>query len=215
MGSRAGWIGTGVTASAGQMVVRLTTPDVDSATDAAGSQDYELSGNMSRSRGKLRSLRFRSCGTGCFVAPVKWRDGLNTATLRTSADQWQGGTTAVVVAWPPRPAPKLLSATVRAMRRVGSFTLQEQVTSNTEQGAGEPYQFNLAGREFLDTEPYGSGAAPTVVVLGKRNDETTLALAYPGEGTYVRLTIDAQDHRILRETLTAPKHMITRTFVYR
>lgn len=213
VGSLAGSIGTGVTASAGQLVVRLSTPDVDPAQNAVDTQSHELVGNVSRPRAKPMTLRFRACGPGCFVAPVDWTRGLATVTLRASAEGWTGGTTALTVAWPARAAPEILLRAVRTMRRVKTFTLHEQVTSDTSQGLGQPTRLGLSGRKFLASEPYGSGLAPTVVVLRQSGRETTIALAYPGEGTYVRLTIDA-DNQILRETLSAPNHLVTRTFVY-
>lgn len=215
VGSRTGWIGEGVTASNGQMVIRLTTPSTSNDSPALfTAPGSRLTGTVSPPHSKAHSVRFRVCGSGCFVAPVHWAEGSSTVTLRASATGWTGGTTSVTVAWPPKPGADLLRASVRAMRRAGPFTLHEQVTSNTRQGVGAPSQFRLTGRKFLDAEPYGSGVAPIVVVLSQDPHETTLALAYPGEGDYVRLTIDAKDHRILRETLTAPNHLITRTFVY-
>jgi len=132
------------------------------------------------------TLRFRACGPGCFVSPVDWTRGLATVTLRASAEGWTGGTTALTVAWPARAAPEMLLRAVRTMRRVKTFTLHEQVTSDTSQVLGQPTRLGLSGRKFLASEPYGSGLAPTVVVLGQSGRETTIALAYPGEGTYVR-----------------------------
>ena len=212
VGGRAGWVGVGVTASVGQVVVRLTTPQPTSAEKP--SDRYELAGNLSHSEqtGPVK-LRFRRCGTGCFVAPAEWPQGMTTVTLKANADAWPGGTTALNIAWPPTPAPAQLKSMVRAMRRVAAFTLHEQVTSDTNQGLGTLSQLALTGPAFLDSEPYGSGIAPTVTVLTKDRGETTLALAYPGEGVYALLTVDATG-RIQRETLAAPNHLVSRTFVY-
>lgn len=50
-------------------------------------------------------------------------------------------------------------------------------------------------------------------MLSEQATQTTLALGYPAEATYVLLTVDA-DQRDTRETLAAPDHLISRTFVY-
>jgi copper transport protein len=212
VGGRAGWVGIGATTSAGQIVVRLATPQLSSTERQ--SDRYELVGNLSRpEQAEPVKLRFRRCGTGCFVAPVEWPDGMSTVTVKASADAWPGGTTALTIAWPPTPAPAQLKSTVQTMRRVPAFTLHEQVTSDTNQGLGTVTRLALTGPRFLSTEPYGSGIAPTVTVLTKNREETRLALAYPGEGIYALLTVDATG-RIRRETLAAPNHLISRTFVY-
>jgi copper transport protein len=212
VGGRAGWVGIGVTASAGQVVVRLTTPQL-TATEKP-SDLYELVGNLSHpEQTEPVKLRFRRCGTGCFVAPLEWPHGVSTVTLKVSADAWAGGTTALNISWPPTPAPAQLKSIVQTMRRVPAFTLHEQVTSDTNQGLGTPSQLALSGPRFLSSEPYGSGIAPTVTVPTKNGEETTLALAYPAEGVYALLTVAATG-RIQRETLAAPNHLITRTFVY-
>jgi len=158
-------------------------------------------------------LEFRRCGPGCYVAPVEWAEGVSTMTLEAQATGWAGGTAAVQVAWPPRSAAGRLKAAVARMRRTPHFTLHEQVTSNTATGPGPLTRLRLSGGEFLDSEPYGSGVAPTVNRLWEERREVTLALAYPGEGTYVLLTL-GRDDLILRETLVSASHLVTRTFVY-
>ena len=101
------------------------------------------------------------------------------------------------------------------MSEITKLTLYERVTSNTNAGLGERVRLKVTGQELLDSDPYGSGVAPTVVVLDRdeKTRETVMALAYPGEGTYVQLTLDHHG-RIVRETLTAPNHLTTRTIVY-
>lgn len=71
----------------------------------------------------------------------------------------------------------------------------------------------LTGTEFLASEPYGSGIASSVTLVNKTAAETTLALAYPGEGTYVLLAV-GRDGRIIRERLAAANHLVSRSFVY-
>ncbi|GAB3662712.1 hypothetical protein GCM10027596_24780 [Nocardioides korecus] len=214
LGARAGWIGIGTTLSEGQLVVRLTTPDLNKSVLKGSGAHYELVGDLAGPRGgESHDLSFRACGSGCFVAPAQWTRGSSTLTLKASSDRWQGGSTAIPISWPGRPALGRLRHIVTTMRRVPAFTLHEQVTSNTNQGAGRLNRLPMSGEDFLSRESYGSGSAPTVVLLEERAGETTLALAYPGEGTYVRLTVD-RDGRILRETLSAANHLTSRTFVY-
>lgn len=214
VGGRAGFIGVGVTASQDQLLVRLALPDSSAVEKPAGDQELDLTANLtSPGRTTPRRVKFRRCGDGCFVAPYSWPRGLNTVTLRAEAAGWPGGTTAVNVAWPPKPAPGRLKAAVAAMRKVRGFTLHEQVTSDTTQGLGSLRRLRMSGREFLDSEPYGSGLAPTVTLVRASKDESTLALAYPGEGTYVLLTV-GRDGRIHREALASGTHLVTRTFVY-
>jgi copper transport protein len=214
LGSRAGSIGLGVTASQGQLLVRLYTPDMTAGVEPDGHPNDSLTGNVvTPGRGDAARIGFKRCGTGCFVGPADWSPGVSTVTLRASAAGLGGGTTTLRVPWPADPAPGLLQRTVRTLRQLKSFTLHEQVTSNTADGPGARHRFTLSGDEFLDAGPYGSGTAPSVVLLSRTTKETTLALGYPAEGIFVRLTVD-QNGRLLRETLSAPNHLAQRTFVY-
>lgn len=99
------------------------------------------------------------------------------------------------------------------MKATPDFTLHELVTSNTALGLGNLKQLPLTGKEFLASEPYGSGTAPVTTRLPDDNGHRRIALAYPTEHAQLDLTLD-KDGRILHETLTAPNHLITRTFVY-
>lgn len=74
-------------------------------------------------------------------------------------------------------------------------------------------QLPVTGAEFLAAEPYGSGTAPVATRLPDENGHRRIALAYPAEHTRLGLTLDGTG-RILHETLTAPNHLVTRTFVY-
>lgn len=215
-GARAGWIGIGVTASEGQLLVRLSTPDTNMSNDAADTNTYDLDANLTAADDPApRHVPFRRCGPGCFVAAIDWQRGQNTVTFKADSSDFPGGTTAVTVAWPPRQAQALLRRTVRVMSEIPQLILYERVTSNTNAGLGEGVRLRVTGQELLDSDPYGSAMAPTVVVLDRDEEagETVMALAYPGEGTYVRLTLDHHG-RIVRETLTAPNHLTTRTIVY-
>lgn len=213
LGSRAGFIGVGVTASTGQLVIHLTAPET-SPGGASSETRYQLAGNTSgRGIHAPTELRFRACGQGCFVAPVPWSPGATTVTLRVGADTWTGGTTAVNFAWPPQPARGRLKQVVHTMGKVRRFSLHERVTSNTAQGLGDPRVFALTGPGFLSSEPYGSGTASSVTLIAESTTQTTLALAYPAEDTHVLLTI-GRDDRITHERLTTANELVSRSFVY-
>ncbi len=215
-GGRAGWIGIGITASQGQLLARLSTPDVEAAETAVDSTRYDLVANLTApGESAPRPVRLRRCGVGCFVAAVEWHRGQNTITFKAASSDFEGGTTALTVAWPATQATTLLRRTVRIMSAIPALTMHEQVTSDTNSGLGVKTRLELTGAELLESDPYGSGVAPTVVDLGReeQSGETEMALAYPGEGTYVRLTLDHHG-RIVRETLAAPNHLITRAIVY-
>ena len=100
------------------------------------------------------------------------------------------------------------------MRTVDHFALYKQVTSDTATGLGPRMRLRLSGEEYLAAGPFNSGRAVTVSRYQRhRNGEVTLALAYPAEKVFVRLTVDAQS-RIVREVLTSGEYLVTRTLVY-
>lgn len=209
-GTRADEIGISARAAAGQLVIDLTAPQIGGSEK----QSYGLKATLADPRGARRALKLRGCGTGCFYTPVTWRNGTSRLTLTASAgDEWAGGRAGLAVTWPPRPDTALLREAVAAMRKTPRFTLHELVTSNTSLGLGDLKQLPLTGNEFLASEPYGSGIAPVITRLPVENGHRRLALAYPAEHTQLDLTLDA-DGRILHEALTAPNHLVTRTFVY-
>ena len=211
VGARAGWVGIGASASEGQLLVRLTAPVLANQTET--SDDYALKGNLSIA-GRSSELTFRRCGIGCFVAPVTWGDGADTVTLHVDhAGDLAGGRSALTIAWPPRPAAAILRRVVATMRGVPRFDVHERVTSDANQQPLTPTVLHLSGSEFLNSDPYSSGRATTTTLVQQAPGETTIALGFPGDDTYVELTVDPRN-RILRETLTGPNHLVQRTFVY-
>lgn len=213
LGTRAGYVGIAVSASQGQVVVRLTAPNTPD-TRAREQDAIDLSGNVASNNAAAQELAFRRCGIGCFVAPVSWAKGGNVVALRVDDEAFGGGRAAVSVAWPPRPEERQLEAAVDQMRQVEHFTLHEQVTSDTATGLGPHTTFRISGEEYLATGPFSSGRAVSVTRHEVHpNDEVTLALAYPAEKVFVLLTIDRQN-RIVREVLTSGEHLVTRTLVY-
>ncbi|WP_079077966.1 copper resistance protein CopC [Streptomyces sp. CdTB01] len=209
-GTRAGEIGISARASTGQLIIDLTAPQIG----GTGDQSYALSATLADPRGSKRRLALRGCGTGCFYTPLTWRKGTSRLTLTaTAGEEWAGGRAGLTITWPPRPDAALLRETVAAMKKAPPFTLHELVTSNTARGLGDLKQLPLTGKEFLASEPYGSGTAPVITRLPDESGHRRLALAYPAEHTQLDLTLD-ESGRILHETLTAPNHLVTRTFVY-
>jgi len=212
-GTLAGQVGVAARASAGQLVVQLSTPDLAPGEASTGGQEYRLAAAVADPGGRARALPLRGCGPGCFLAAHQWREGTSRLTLTAAAPGWEGGQATLAVPWPPRPESRALRRVVAAMRAVPEFTLHELVTSDTTRGLGMPVTVRLSGTRFLASEPYGSGVAPVTTRLGSAGGRTRLALAYPAENIQIELTV-AADGRILRETLAAPQHLVTRSFVY-
>ncbi|MFF3875203.1 copper resistance protein CopC [Streptomyces sp. NPDC001978] len=209
-GTRAGEIGISARASTGQLIIELTAPQVGDTSK----QTYGLAATLADPRGTRRALKLRGCGTGCFYTPLTWRKGTSYLTLTASAgEEWAGGRAGLAITWPSRPDAALLRETVAAMKKAPPFTLHELVTSNTARGLGDLKELPITGKEFLAAEPYGSGTAPVTTRLPDENGHRRLALAYPAEHTQLDLTLD-EEGRIVHETLTAPNHLVTRTFVY-
>ena len=75
-----------------------------------------------------------------------------------------------------------------------------------------PTEPPISGPTFLGTEPYGAGVAP-IAVRSDRDGAVRLHLAFPAEVRTAELRLD-EDGRIVEETLTDPKHVILRRFIY-
>lgn len=212
-GGLAGQVGVNVVASKGQVVVRLSTPRPGNAYTPGESPDYRLSGSLERAGQKPVPVRFRSCGGACFVAPLRWVNGENVLSVRAGASGWRGGTFAALIPWPAREAGKLVERTVRVMRELKEFTVYEAGTSDTGAGFPEPRELPVDGETFLSNEPYNSGVAPIAAVVSSDGGRTRLLLGFPAAGAHTALTLDAEG-RIVEETLTGPKHVFQRRFLY-
>jgi copper transport protein len=228
LGTLAGQITVIAAASAGQLVIRMTSPDRDDLgtdnadTGGAGadtpsidrgspSLTYRLTARLESPEAPAVPLTLLGCGPGCFTTPITWRPGVNPLRITIDAPPWSGGAALLDVPWPPRADSSMLAEVLAAMRAVPQMTVHQAVTSNYSGYRGEEGALRISGAEFLNTEPYGSGTAD-VVILASRPEETELGLGFPG-GIAVRLFIGA-DRRILREEETAPNHLITSTFEY-
>lgn len=212
LGARAGAIGVSAAASAGQLVVYLSAPTFANRAQGADATLYRLRGTATTS-GNDAPLAWRRCGPGCFAAPLAWGTGQNLVSLHTEADGWAGGDVSFVVPWPARPGTTQLRTVTAAMARVPQVLVYEQVSSNSQDGPGQVTRLVMSGQEFLDAEPYGSGRAGQAALLPADKGQSVLAVGFPGDLTQAELAYDRRG-RLLRETLTAPHHWITRTFVY-
>lgn len=229
VGGRAGQVGVSATASAGQLVIRLSAPslgnladdidrnhyDVSAATIIAATRSTAFLSNVAQpGPGGPRPLQFQRCGAGCFVAPATWGKGLNVVTLRVGSKGWTGGSLTLRVLWPVAPGDQRLRAVATAMRSVPRFTLYEQVSSDLSADNARPTALRMSGATFLATEPWGSGAATqSALIQDHPGFPPMLAVGFPADKTQAELVI-GPDGRIQRETLTAPGHIITRTFAY-
>jgi copper transport protein len=213
LGTMAGQVGVSVSASEGQLVVRLSTPRRGDYYAPQPPPDYTLSGQISTNRSSATALEFRGCGPGCFVSAVGWRDGDNVLTLRVNASRWRGGTVSLLIPWPAQSGADELTHAVAALRTADHITVYETVTSDTTTGPGALQRLDLDGSFFVSQEPYASGTAPITVRISQDGQPVRLALGYPAAAITVALTLD-NNGRISTETLTDPTHLIHRRFTY-
>jgi copper transport protein len=208
LGALAGQVGISVAASDDLLVVRLSTPRQGDYYARESDQEYRLSAALGDS-----PLRLTGCGTACYYAAATWHAGDNVLTLRAEATGWHGGTAALLVPWPPRPGQEDLAKAVETTRAAGSVAVYETVTSDTSTTAPEPNRLELDTDFFLSQEPYADGTGPWAVRVSPDGAPVRLALGYPAASIDVLLGLD-ENGRISDETLTDPKHLVTRRFVY-
>ncbi|MDI3195235.1 copper resistance protein CopC [Pseudarthrobacter sp. AL07] len=209
----AGEIGVNARASSGQLVIQLTVPELTDASGTIVSTQTGLTGSLAGPAGETAELTFRRCGEGCFFSPATWTDGTSRLTLTPTSGTWNVKPAALAITWPAVPAEDLLREAVTAMKAVPAFTLHELVTSDTSQGLGTPRSFQSNGQDFIRRALYASGRATTATRLDDEDGNRRLVLSYPAENAVLELTL-APDGRILRESQTAPHHLVTRTLIY-
>ena len=219
VGGRAGQIGVSAEAGTGQLVVQLFAAGSEPGQDPGGDTDepaartrYRLAATLTDPTGSADTLTLRGCGTGCYVAGVRWRPGINQLSLRVTASPWRAGDVALAIPWPPSPDPARLRRLAASLRNTATLVYYERVTSDTTTGLGRPQRITIPGGAFLATEPYTSGRASIVDSVSNPDRTTTLLLAYPSQAIHVELTLDPTG-TLLHETLTGPDHLVTRTFI--
>jgi copper transport protein len=212
LGGRAGEVGIYATASAGQIVLHLATPE----ENGGPAQQFTVSLTLAGPHGTARALPVRGCGQGCVVAPARWARGDNLLTLSVTVAGWTGGTTALDIPWPPVAGASLLRRALAAMRQVRSMTVYEQVTSDTALGAGTAHAIGISGSQFLAAEPYAGGIVPVADLVTGSGGQQVLLLGFPDASTWAELTIGAHDapDRFAHEILVDPDHLISRGFAY-
>lgn len=221
-GTLAGYTTVIATASAGQLLLRMTVPGRDDlgttntttgrgGTSGQRSPDYRLSARVSTPEGASRTLAPRRCGPGCFTSPVDWRDGTNQVHLDISAPPWPAATAVLDIPWPPHPDTTVLPRTLAVMRAIPTMTVHQAVTSNYTGDPGPEIPLRFSGTDYLTAEPYKTGGG-NPIALPAGPGVTELRLAFP-QGIAIRLLLD-QDSRILREEETTPNHLVTTTFEY-
>jgi copper transport protein len=212
LGGRAGEVGIYATASAGQIVLHLATPE----ENGAPAPQFTVSMTLAGPHGTAAALPVRGCGQGCVVAPARWMRGHNLLTLGITVTDWAGGTTSLDVPWPPVAGASLLRQALAAMRQVRAMTVYEQVTSDTALGAGTPHAIGTSGPGFLAIEPYAGGIAPVADLVTGSGGQQILLLGFPDAGTWAELTLGAHDapDRFAHEILIDSDHLISRGFAY-
>ncbi|MDQ2708701.1 MAG: copper resistance protein CopC [Actinomycetota bacterium] len=220
-GTLAGYTTVIATASAGQLLLRMTVPGRDDlgttnttgrgGTSGQPSPDYRISARVSTPEGAPRTLTPRRCGPGCFTSPVDWRDGTNQVHLDISAPPWPAATAVLDIPWPPHPDTATLPRTLAVMRAIPTMTVHQAVTSNYTGDPGPEIPLRFSGTDYLSAEPYKTGGG-NPIALPAGPGVTELRLAFP-QGIAIRLLLD-QDSRILREEETTPNHLVTTTFEY-
>jgi copper transport protein len=217
-GTLAGYLTLIATASAGQLVIRASTPDRDDLGTTNGTNtanpappDYRATARLSTPNTGSQTLTLRGCGPGCFTSPVRWSDGANLLHVDISAPRWPAAPAQLVIPWPPHPDTTLLPRMLTAMPAVPTMTVHQAVTSNYTGEPGAEIPLRISGPDYLAAEPYaGGGGNPTALPLDA--GVTELRLYFP-QGIAIRLLV-GPDAQILREEETNPNHLITSTFEY-
>lgn len=212
----AGQVSVQIAASENLLEVRLRTLDADPGIRVITAQ-FEVAARVVTGGGAgPRAVPLRPCGPGCFLAPVGWGVGANSVDLAVQAEGWHGGSAAFTVVWPPRTNPRVLAEVVAAMRAAGTFRLTETVSSDTSRPAPQANILTVSAERLLEGEPYGDGSGIDVIDLGPPSvgpGSREIIFGLPAEGVAIRMVLDASS-RILRETISAPKHQIEREFAY-
>lgn len=215
-GTLVGQLSLGATASTGQLQLALSAPDADpgdAGANGAALAAAHLTATLRAPGAEPAKLTMHGCGSGCFLAPAGWRDGINQLTVTAHASGWHGGTASFSVPWPPVNATDQLKAMVTALRAIPMLHAAEAITSDTT-GPSYPDDLTIPSQDFLEAEPYGNGAAPAVTALPPASDGLArIAVGYPAAGVYITVTLD-RFHRPVTEVEATPDHLITRTFRY-
>ncbi len=193
----AGMLTVAVAAGEGQLQVEVLVPGGADASTRA-----QLEAQFPDGRG---------CGPGCLVQSLNLPVGTTHLSVEASAPGWTGGMFTSDLSWPPPPDdPGLLDTLVSRLRATPRLQMTEQVSSGP-QAVAAPSESDLAGAEFLTSEPYAAGNASDVQTLAAGGPGFRLYVA--GERIWVTIWLDRQG-RMARERVVDPGHDIERTFRY-
>ena len=205
LAGQAGWLQVYVSASAGSLTMHVLAPG-----DLAP-HDVRLSLAALLPTRRESDLFPRSCGPGCFSMHVIWLPGTTRLSVQAAAPGWAAGAATIDVPWPPRPlAPRLLGQVMTAMRAQKVIAVEETVSSGP--GARGRSVARLPGATLMGGEPY-SGHVLDVRSLPSSAGLTELVVDLPGAHIWVHMWVD-QQHRLRREVIVAPGHLIERVFSY-
>ncbi len=215
-GTLVGQLSLGATASTGQLQLALSAPDISPGEPGAnaGALAAHLTAVLRAPGAEPAKLNVHGCGSGCFLAPAGWRNGINQLIVTADAAGWHGETATFTVPWPPVNATNQLKAMITALQATPMLDLTEATTSDTT-GPTFPTDLHIRSTDFLEAEPYGNGAAPAVTALPPRPQDglARIAISYPASGIYITVTLD-RSFRPVNEVEATPNHLITRTFRY-
>lgn len=155
----------------------------------------------------------RSCGPGCEVVGHDWQDGTTELEITVPEGEYAGGTAVVAIDWPPGPdASPLLTAAVAATKSAPRLTLSESVTSDPSIRA-DPATTEISGTDFISQEPFANGG-DDVHQLADENGLNRITFTVPASNIWVKMWIDPQSKRIVKETIIDPGHRIEHILTY-
>lgn len=208
LAGQAGDLSVFLAAAEGQLEVRVVP------TSDAAPRNARLTLAGTSPTGDSMSLYPRPCGPGCVSMGFDWPSGTTALRVTASADDWQGGSVAFGVPWPPLPEdPALLERVATAMRAQPRVWITERVSSGpTATAGGVPYPMD--GPALMAIELYTASGATDIRPLPS-DDPAVRVLTFflPGSAIWYRQELDPRD-RLVRETIVNPGHLIERTFAY-
>lgn len=155
----------------------------------------------------------RSCGPGCEIVNHDWQDGITELAITIDEGEYAGGTAHVTIEWPPGPdGTQLLAQAVAATKAATQITLSESVTSDSSTPA-DAASTEISGIDFISQEPFANGG-DDVHQLADDNGLDTISFTVPASNIWVKMWIDPQTKRIVKETIVDPGHRIEHTLAF-
>lgn len=180
------------------------------ARAGSGGLDAEVSVAATLPDGTGLELAPRPCGTGCSTLGLELPDGVTRLTATATAEDRAGGTTEMLLRWPP-PAeqPRLFEQMRTALRSAEAVVVAEQFDTDPAAPAADGPR--LTGDELVRLMPWAGGGVSDVRPVGDTPDRFTFYL--PGSHMWFDLTVD-ELHRPVRQRLVNAGHDIRYRFAY-